>query len=51
MLNSAMVNENFLIHDGIHVDQDTCTNLETNYYSYNQGIFLPSLAKLTKYTG
>jgi predicted alpha-1,6-mannanase (GH76 family) len=51
LLNSEMISEQNLIHDGINVVNGKCSTLSPNYYSYNQGIFLPTLSKLSKITG
>ena len=49
--NSGMINADFLINDGLSINNNTCVNNRGTTWTYNQGVILSGLALLYNATG
>ena len=49
--NSGMINGDYLINDGLNINNNTCTNNHGTTWTYNQGVILSGLALLYNATG
>ena len=49
--NSGIINSNYLINDGLNINNNVCTNNNQTTWTYNQGVVLSGLALLYNATG
>ena len=49
--NSGMINGDYLINDGLNINNNICTNNNQTTWTYNQGVILSGLALLYNATG